>query len=166
MNPKTMNHYRTYMKIYGLMIVMLADSDEEVLKLINDEHSGPLLEGLRDRIENSPRYEHETEGNLMEQITTQQFEAWKSAFPKRFPEELQHDNVYHNPFIKNHKIYTHQAVYQGIRLLEAIAGKDSSENGFSLDDNARWAYVCFLECLSGAMAFEDKHRNDGEYSDY
>ena len=92
----------------------------------------------------------------------QQFETWRDSFPSKFPEELQHNNLYHNPFIKNHKIYTHQAVYQGLKLAEHIAALD----GFYLNDDTRWAYVHYLQCLSGAMAFEDKHRNDGDYKDF
>ncbi len=29
-----LNHYRTYLKIYGYLIMELADSDEEIFKLI------------------------------------------------------------------------------------------------------------------------------------
>lgn len=57
MDRKTINHYRTYMKIYGTLIVELADDETEVLKLIDGHDLGPLLLGLRDHIENSPFHE-------------------------------------------------------------------------------------------------------------
>lgn len=46
-----LEHYRFHMKIYGTMIVELADSSEEVLKIIKGENLGPLLKALRGRIE-------------------------------------------------------------------------------------------------------------------
>lgn len=49
-----LEHYRLHMKIYGTMIVELADSSEEVLKIIKGKNLGPLLQALRKRIEDSP----------------------------------------------------------------------------------------------------------------
>ena len=49
-----LDHYRFYMKIYGLMILELADDNEEIPKLIKGENFGPLMVALKDRIENSP----------------------------------------------------------------------------------------------------------------
>ena len=51
------HHYQTYMKIYGAMIMELADDETEVIKLIRGECEDDLLKGLRKRIENSPVYE-------------------------------------------------------------------------------------------------------------
>lgn len=53
-----LNHYRTYLKIYGYLIMELADSDEEIIRLINGEFDDALMQGLRERIEGSPVYEH------------------------------------------------------------------------------------------------------------
>ena len=58
MTPKQkLDHYRTYMKIYGSMIMYLADHEKEVIKIIDGDSQGPLLDSLRDRIKNSPFFE-------------------------------------------------------------------------------------------------------------
>lgn len=56
MDNKRLEHYRTYLKIHGWMIMELADSDEEILRLINDENHGALMAALRERIEDSPTF--------------------------------------------------------------------------------------------------------------
>lgn len=53
----TFNHYHTYMKIYGYLIMQLADDKAEVIKLMNGECDNLLMIGLRKRIEDSPVYE-------------------------------------------------------------------------------------------------------------
>lgn len=53
-----LNHYRTYLKIYGFLIMELADTDEEIIKLINGEFDDALMQGLRERIEHTPVYAH------------------------------------------------------------------------------------------------------------
>ena len=51
-------HYRAYMNIYACMIIELAVHDEEIIKFINgSDELGLLMQGLRERIENSPFYE-------------------------------------------------------------------------------------------------------------
>ena len=50
------DHYRTYLKIYGLLIMELADSNSEILKLIHGKNLSPFMIALRERIENSPRF--------------------------------------------------------------------------------------------------------------
>ncbi len=57
MHNKHLDHYRTSLKIYGHLIMELADCDEEILCLINDENPGDLMSALRDRIEDSQKYE-------------------------------------------------------------------------------------------------------------
>ena len=49
-----LNHYRAYLKIYGFLIMELADSDAEILNLIQGKNLVPLTAALRQRIENSP----------------------------------------------------------------------------------------------------------------
>ena len=51
-----MEHYRIYMKTYGVLIMQLADSDKEVQKIIDGEDLGQLLVALRQRIEDSPYF--------------------------------------------------------------------------------------------------------------
>ena len=51
------HHYRTDAKIYGLMICEAAGDDEFITDLIEGKNLSPMLEGLRQRIENSPVYE-------------------------------------------------------------------------------------------------------------
>lgn len=60
MDKMVIEHYRLYMKLYGCLIMELADNDEEIVRLIVGDNLGPLLLGLRDRIESSPNYESET----------------------------------------------------------------------------------------------------------
>lgn len=50
------DHYRTYLKIYGLMFIMAADDEEFVGQLIRGETSGALMQAVRDRIQNSPQF--------------------------------------------------------------------------------------------------------------
>lgn len=57
MDKARIEHYRMYMKIYGYMMMELADDDEEILRLIIGDDLGPLLFALRERIEDSPRYD-------------------------------------------------------------------------------------------------------------
>ena len=51
-----LDHYRTYLKIYGFLIMELADSDTEILNLIQGKNLAPLTAALRERVENSPVY--------------------------------------------------------------------------------------------------------------
>lgn len=57
MDKARINHYRIYVKLYGYLIMELADHDEEIQKLIVGDNLGVLLLALRDRIETSPLYE-------------------------------------------------------------------------------------------------------------
>jgi len=52
-----LDHYRTHMKIYGSMIMYMAESDEEVRKIIVGDDLDGLLVALRERIERSPNHE-------------------------------------------------------------------------------------------------------------
>lgn len=56
MDKRRLEHYRIYMKIYGAMIVELADHDEEIAKIIDGDDLGGLLTAPRERIENSPSF--------------------------------------------------------------------------------------------------------------
>ena len=47
-------HYRVYMKMYGQMIMELADSDEAVFNLIANKNRSPFATALKTRIEKSP----------------------------------------------------------------------------------------------------------------
>ena len=51
------NHYRTYARIYGFMIMEAADDEAFIQDLIEDQSLHPFLKGLRARIEESPVYE-------------------------------------------------------------------------------------------------------------
>ena len=47
-------HYRVYMKMYGQMIMDVADSDEAILNLINKKNLSPFNIALRELLEKSP----------------------------------------------------------------------------------------------------------------
>ena len=51
-----LDHYRAYLKIYGFLIMELADSDAEILNLIQGKNLSLLMRTLRQRIEDSPVY--------------------------------------------------------------------------------------------------------------
>lgn len=55
---KKLNHYSVYMQIYGLMMIELAQSDQERIKLMNGDYLSPFMVAIRDRIEDSPCYEY------------------------------------------------------------------------------------------------------------
>ena len=57
MDSRKIEHYRVMMKAYGTLIVELADSDEEIIKIITGENSGGLLGALREQIKNYPLYD-------------------------------------------------------------------------------------------------------------
>ena len=47
-------HYRVYMKMYGQMVMEVANSDEAILDLINEKDLSPFTTALREQIEKSP----------------------------------------------------------------------------------------------------------------
>lgn len=53
---KDFEHYRMYLRIYGLMLIMATDDDEFVEQLVRGEAEGVLMQAVRERIENSPRH--------------------------------------------------------------------------------------------------------------
>lgn len=50
------DHYRTYLKIYGYLLMQAADDDEFVKSLIAGDDLGSMMKAVRERIEDSPRY--------------------------------------------------------------------------------------------------------------
>lgn len=53
---KDHDHYRMYLRIYGLLLIVAADDDEFVAQLVRGEAEGAMMKAVRDRIEGSPRY--------------------------------------------------------------------------------------------------------------
>lgn len=54
----TLNHYKIYLKIYGSMLMYLAEDDSEVIKIINNEELDSILKAVRERIEDSLLYSY------------------------------------------------------------------------------------------------------------
>ena len=51
MHHDKLDRYRLHLKIYGFLLMELANSDEEILNLINAQNLSPLMHALRERIE-------------------------------------------------------------------------------------------------------------------
>ena len=51
MHHDKLDHYRLHLKIYGFLLLELAESDEEILGLIHAQNLSPLMHALRERIE-------------------------------------------------------------------------------------------------------------------
>ena len=56
MDSRRIEHYRIYMKIYGTLIIELADHDEEIEKFITCKSPCSLLLALREVIEDAIFY--------------------------------------------------------------------------------------------------------------
>ncbi len=52
-NQHKVHHYRTYLKMYGEMMQDLSDSDDYIIKLIDDNGLGEFETGLCSLIEKS-----------------------------------------------------------------------------------------------------------------
>lgn len=91
------------------------------------------------------------------------FKQWLSSMPHDFPEIFEHDNFYHNPVIQDQQEYTFKAIREGLKFLEEIALPWPGNENFSLGEDATWGYIRFLQCLSGAIEFECKHRDKGGF---
>ena len=52
-DPQKLDHYRLHLKIYGFLLMELAESDEEIRSLIHAQNLSPLMHELRERIENT-----------------------------------------------------------------------------------------------------------------
>lgn len=93
----------------------------------------------------------------------ERFKDWITKFPDQFPDVFEPEKMHLNPFIQDQQEYTYQNVRNGLKFLEEVALPWSNVDTFSLGDEATWGYIRFLQCLSGAMEFEDKHRKDGGF---
>ena len=51
MDRARINHYKLHLKIYGQLLIELADHDEEVIKIMNGKTSGGLVSAVREQIE-------------------------------------------------------------------------------------------------------------------
>jgi hypothetical protein len=93
------------------------------------------------------------------------FKEWITTQPSKFPDLIGHhseNTPYQNPIIGDDQKQTYDNVKQVIDFFIQMALSSYTEPvDFSMNESATWGFINILECLSGAMTFEDKHRPDG-----
>jgi hypothetical protein len=93
------------------------------------------------------------------------FKEWITSQPSKFPDLIGHhseNTPYQNPIIGDDQKQTYDNVKQVIDFFIQMSLSSYTEPvDFSMDVCATWGFINILECLSGAMTFEEKHRPDG-----
>ena len=89
---------------------------------------------------------------LYEQHHELDFAAWARNFPAQFPEALDHEHPYRNPFIRHAQRETYDAVRSGFQFLEEAVSPSS------LSPAGNLGHYRVMQCLSGALVFEASYR--------
>lgn len=108
---------------------------------------------------NAKRYPH-----------TEKFKAWVEAIPVEFPPVIDFTKghpAFMNPLIGDDRADTEKNIRYILEMFKALALPSYTEKAnFSLGEDETWGFFHVLDCMTGALAFEEKYRNNGYEENY
>jgi len=101
---------------------------------------------------------------------SKKFKAWLETVPAEFPPAIDMSKgkpAFLNPLIGEERADTEKNIRYILEMFKTLALPSYTEKAdFSLGEDETWGFVHTLECMTGALAFEEKYRNHDYVEDY
>lgn len=103
-------------------------------------------------------------------LHSEKFRQWVADIPVEFPPVIDMSKgipAFLNPMIGEDSADTAKNVKQVLEMFKTLALPSYTEKAdFSLNEDATWGFFHVLDCMTGALAFDEKYRNNGYEEDY
>lgn len=99
-----------------------------------------------------------------------EFQEWIENIPVEFPPVIDFSKghpTFFNSLIGDDKADTIRQIRYILEMFKTLALPSYTEKAdFSLGEDETMGFFHVLDCMTGALAFEEKYRNNGYYEDY